>query len=139
MHHRQATHADIPILARMNQHLREDEQSRWSLTLSQLEDRMRQRFDEGYAAIIFELDVAAVAYALYRETEGGVHLREFFVSRDHRRQGIGKQAIAILLHEVWPASVRITLDVLVTNPSGQAFWQALGFSEYAITLELTRT
>jgi ribosomal protein S18 acetylase RimI-like enzyme len=68
-----------------------------------------------------------------------VHLRQFFVSRDHRRQGVGRQAMTLLLQQVWPPDARISLDVLVQNQQGLAFWKALGFSEYAITLELVRS
>lgn len=135
MRYRIAALADVPLLARMNQHLREDEQSRWILTMEQLESRMRGLLEEGYTATIFEDGETPVAYALYRPVEGGIYLRQFFVSRDHRRRGIGKAAIQILLAEIWPPDTRITLDVLVQNQRAAEFWKALGFSEYAITLE----
>jgi ribosomal protein S18 acetylase RimI-like enzyme len=139
MQYRTATTSDVPLLARMNEHLRQDERSRWSLTMPQLEERMRRLLvDEGYIAILFEIDSESVAYALYRPVEGGIHLRQFFVSRDFRRQGVGRQAIEILLNHIWPPEARITLDVLVQNQQGQAFWKALGFSEYAVTLEMVR-
>jgi ribosomal protein S18 acetylase RimI-like enzyme len=133
--YRIATLADVPLLARMNEHLREDEQSRWALTMEQLENRMRGLLEEGYTAAIFEDDDDVVAYALYRPVEGGIYLRQFFVSREHRRQGVGKAAIQLLMTEIWPPDARITLDVLVQNQRAADFWKALGFSEYAITLE----
>jgi GNAT superfamily N-acetyltransferase len=133
--YRIATLADVPLLARMNQHLREDEQSRWVLTIEQLEGRMRGLLEDGYTAAIFEKDQISIAYALYRPVEGGIYLRQFFVSRDYRRQGIGREAIQTLLAEVWPPDARITLDVLVQNQPAADFWKVLGFSEYAITLE----
>lgn len=139
MRYRIATPDDVPLLARMNQHLREDEQSRWELTMEQLESRMRGLLEDGYTAAIFENYDSALAYALYRPVEGGIYLRQFFVSRDHRRQGIGKAAIQQLITEIWPPDARITLDVLVQNQRAADFWKALGFSEYAITLELVKT
>ena len=133
--YRQAQPADIPLLARMNQDLRDDEQSHWQLTLPQLEDRMRTMLSQGYTAVLFELDTVPVAFALYRPTEGGAHLRQFFVERAYRRQGIGREAIGLLLTHIWPPQTRITLDVLSHNQTGYAFWQSLGFRDYAITLE----
>jgi hypothetical protein len=40
--------------------------------------------------------------------------------------------------EVWAASWRITLEVLVHNHRGHAFWRTLGFQEYTLTLEMLR-
>lgn len=88
---------------------------------------------------IFEQHDVPVAFALYRPVEGGIYLRQFFVSREHRRQGLGKQAIHLLLNDIWPPEARVTLDVLVQNKRGYAFWKALGFSEYAVTLEMERS
>lgn len=139
MHYRIATHDDIPLLARMNQQLREDEQSRWQLTLPQLEDRIRDMLAQWYTVMIFEQNGVPVAFALYRPAEGGIYLRQFFVSREHRRQGLGKQAIDLLLNDIWPPEARVTLEVLVHNQRGYAFWKALGFSEYAVTLEMERS
>lgn len=135
MNYRTAGLSDVPLLAQMNQHLREDEQSRWSLTVPELERRMRDLLESGCTAIIFEIGGVPVAYALYREVEGGIHLRQFFVSRDVRRQGVGRQAFDILLKRVWRSDARITLDVLVHNQRASDFWKALGFSEYAVRLE----
>ncbi len=137
--YRIASPTDIPLLAQMNQQLREDEQSRWQMTLPQLEDRLRDMLADDYTAMIFELNDTPVAFVLYRPVEGGIHLRQFFVSRTHRRQGFGKQIIHLLLNEIWPSDARVTLDVLVHNQRGYDFWKALGFSEYAITLERIRT
>lgn len=136
MRFRTASLADVPLLARMNRHLREDERSRYLLSPSDLEARMRRLLEkEGYTAILFEIEDEAVAYALYREVEGGIHLRQFFVSRDHRRRGIGREAMQLLFTRIWPPQSRITVDVLVHNQQGTAFWRALGFADYAVTLE----
>ena len=37
--------------------------------------------------------------------------------------------------EVWPEGARVTVEVLVHNRVGVAFWRALGFQDYALTLE----
>jgi len=97
---------------------------------------MRNWLQTEYQAIIFEHDDRPVAYALYRQEGDGIHLRQFFVDRQQRRQGLGRQALQLLLSEVWPLEARVTLEVLVNNRSGQEFWKALGFREYALTLEM---
>lgn len=66
MNHRLATAADLPLLAAMNRRLIEDEGSRNPMTLTQLEERMRQRRATDYAATLFEQAGETVAYALYR-------------------------------------------------------------------------
>lgn len=140
MHYRLATPDDIPLLAQMNAALRQDEQSRYQPDIGQIEARMWQLLqDEGYSAVLFANDDSMVAYALYRPVESGIHLRQFYVSREHRRQGFGRQAIDLLRREVWPPDARITLDVLTHNHTAYQFWTALGFAEYAITLELVNT
>ncbi|MBZ0292882.1 MAG: GNAT family N-acetyltransferase [Anaerolineae bacterium] len=140
MRYRLATLDDIPLLAQMNDQLRQDEQSRYQLDMPQLEERMRRLIqDEGYTAVLFMEEANIIAYALYYAVEGGIHLRQFFVSRSYRRQGVGRQAIDLLRREIWPRDARITLEVLTHNERAYQFWKALGFTEYAITLELVNT
>jgi GNAT superfamily N-acetyltransferase len=138
LQYRQATAVDVALLAGMNRQLIEDEGHRNRLTLSELEARLRQWLATEYTAIIFERHTTPVAYALFRPEAASIYLRQFFVARQHRRQGIGRQAMQLLLTEVWPRGWRITLDVLVHNQRGRAFWHALGFQDYAITLEMLR-
>jgi GNAT superfamily N-acetyltransferase len=136
--YRKATEADIGLLATFNLQLIQDEGHRNRMTLPELEVRMRQWLQHAYEAIIFERYAIPVAYALYRQDAGVIYLRQFFVERQHRGQGIGRRAMQILLAEVWPPDWRITLEVLVHNQTGYAFWKALGFQDYAITLEMMR-
>jgi hypothetical protein len=56
--------------------------------------------------------------------------------RDRRRAGIGRRAFEILGREVWPRSVRLTVDVLCANQSGIAFWRSVGYRDYCLTLEI---
>lgn len=140
---RPATDADVPLLATLNHQLIRDQGHRNSMTVPELEARMRRFLhSEGYTAVLFERDgdgagaTAVVAYALYRPAEdGGVYLRQFFVTRDARRIGVGREAIR-LLRAHWPAGIRITVDVLPSNEIGQSFWRSLGFTDYSLTLEL---
>ena len=69
--HRPATLRDVPLLARLNRQLVEDEGARTRLTLDGLEARMRGWLQVEYAATIFELAGEPVAFALYRKSDGG--------------------------------------------------------------------
>ena len=135
---RTATVADAPLLAEMNHQLIRDEGHRNPMTQPERAARMRAWLAGGYAAILFERNGAPVAYALYREAEDGIYLRQFFVARPERRGGVGRQAMRMLLDEIWPPARRVYVEVLAGNTTGAAFWKAFGFREYAITLELDR-
>jgi predicted acetyltransferase len=136
MHFRKATNADIALLARQNQQLIQDEGHRNRMSLPELENRMRSWLHGEYEAIIFEHDGRPIAYALCRTDGDGIYLRQFFVDRQYRRKGFGRQAIKMLLSNILPREKRVTVDILINNQSGQAFWKALGFIDYAITLEM---
>jgi GNAT superfamily N-acetyltransferase len=136
--HRPATPADCALLAEMNQQLIVDEGHRNRMTLPELEARMRGWLADDYAATIFDRDSHVVGYALWRQEPESVYLRQFFVTRAHRREGIGRQAIQILTDEVWPRGERVRVEVLVENHAGHAFWQAVGFNDYSTTLEMER-
>ncbi len=139
MQWRQATEDDIGTLAKLNRQLIQDEGSRNRMTLGALEVRMRSWLQGSYGAVLFYLqETPPVAYAVYRDEPGGVYLRQFFVDRLYRRRGVGRQAMYLLLHEIWAPEERIILDVLAHNERGRAFWQSLGFQEYAITMEWFR-
>ena len=136
MDYRVATVDDAPLLADLNRQLIQDEAHRNPMTLDELEARMRGWLASGeYAAILFAEESAAVAYALYRDDGDSIYLRQFFVSRDHRRRGIGRAAMALLLQDVLPRGKRVRLDVLVGNQRAHQFWRSVGFADYAITME----
>lgn len=67
-----------------------------------------------------------------------VYVRQFFVSPEYRRQRIGRRAIEWLFAHAWRDSPRVRLEVLVNNTPGIAFWKAVGFADYALTMELDR-
>jgi predicted acetyltransferase len=73
---------------------------------------------------------------LYREQPEEIYLRQLFVVRDRRRQGIGRQALQLLRSQFWPAHKRLTVEVLARNESATAFWRANGFQDYCLTLEI---
>jgi GNAT superfamily N-acetyltransferase len=134
MEYRSAKDADLPLLARWNRHLIEDEGHSNPMTLAQLQERMRLWLDGPYQATMFLLEERAVAYALWRRDPEGVYLRHFFVDRAHRRRGVGGRALAILLSQVFPRGARVVVECLVGNARGLAFWRSIGFTDYSLTL-----
>jgi len=130
-----ASTGDLPLLGELNLQLIADEGHRNPMNVQQLEARMRVWLSAEYRAVLFSLESEVVAYVLFREHgPDAIHLRQFFVARTRRREGIGRKAIATFVNEIIP-NQRVVLDVLVNNAVGRAFWHAVGFGDYSITLE----
>ena len=127
--------ADLGLLAEWNHQLIRDEGHRNQMTIEQLAERMQRWLQSEYKAVIFS-DGGPVAYALFKHEDNLIYLRQFFVRRDRRRAGIGRDAIDVLHREVWPADVRLTVDVLCQNHAGIAFWRSVGYQDYCLTLEI---
>ena len=136
LNYRFASVEDAPLLAAMNQQLIRDEGHRNPMTLTQLEERMRGFLTGEYRAVLFLQSAEPTGYALFRSESELVYLRQFFVVATHRRQGIGRAAIEWLCLHAWADSPRVRLDVLIGNADGLAFWRAVGFIDYCLTLEL---
>ncbi len=132
---RQAQPADCPMLAELNSQLIQDEGHRNKMSLAELETRMKGWLETEYTAQIFEIASEPIAYALYREQGSEIYLRQLFVDRNRRRQGIGRAAIAILRTNIWPKNKRLTVDVLTHNTVAIDFWRAVGYRDYCLTLE----
>ncbi len=133
---RPATLQDCGILANLNHQLIRDEGHRNPMTVPQLEQRMRGWLADQYRAVIYEDGDEVVAYALYREQLDEIYLRQLFVIRSRRRQGIGRKAVEILRSQLWPKNKRLTVEVLVANQNAVAFWRAVGYLDYSLTLEI---
>lgn len=137
--YRFATLDDVPVLARMSRELTEDERHRnRSRPLIWFEERMRNFLIGGYRAVLFERDGQVAAYALYADLTDSdtIYLRQLFVERGQRRRGIGREAMRLLMDEVWPLNRRLTVEVLVGNKAALAFYRAIGYHEYSIELEI---
>src|SRR5882672_9262508 len=115
MNFRRATLSDCALLAELNHQLIRDEGHRNRMTVSELEQRMKGWLSSEYAAVLFEEKKETVAYALYHEQPTEIYLRQLFVVRNRRRQGIGRKAFELLRSQIWPANKRLTVDVLVQN------------------------
>ena len=136
MEYRFATDSDLDLLAEWNHQLIRDEGHRNPMTVLELRERMRGWLDGEYKAVIFGLAVEPLAYALYRDNATEIYLRQLFVRRDRRREGIGRTAIDVLRSQLWPRRKRLTVEVLTANTRAVAFWRAMGYQDYALTLEI---
>ena len=136
MNFRRATLDDCALLAELNHQLIRDEGHRNKMTVPELEQRMKGWLAFEYAAVIFEDDGETVAYALFREQPKEVYLRQLFVVRKRRRNGIGRMAFEILRTKIWPANRLLTVEVLVQNIAAVAFWRAMGYKDYSLKLEI---
>lgn len=133
--YRFATKADCPALAVLNRRLIEDERHRNPMTLGELEQRMAGWLEGEYKAVIFSRGGMVLGYALYRREPEWYYLRQFFVDREFRRQGIGRTAMKWLMENAWQDAPRLRVEVLVGNARAIAFWHSVGFSDYCLTLE----
>ena len=131
-----ATLDDCPQLAELNHQLIQDEGHGNRMTVPDLELRMREWLPGEYRAVIFEDAGEVVAYALFREREDEIYLRQLFVVRHRRGQGIGRRAVHFLRSEIWPRSKRLTVEVLVANERAVSFWRSVGYANYALSLEI---
>ena len=126
----------------MNRQLIEDEGSRNPMSLRQLEARMMGWLTEGWVVAVILRDGQSVGYCLYCEMPDEylpdrtiVYLRQFFIDRSAREQGIGQAAFQKLMREWFPQGATVTVDVLEINPRGRRFWEKLGFGARYTNLE----
>jgi GNAT superfamily N-acetyltransferase len=137
---------DVALLARLNRELAEDVGDHILLrSRPDFEARMRALLAEGHQAVIFEEDdggratgavAEAAAYALYLDRGDEIYLRQFYVSRDRRRRGVGRRALALLMNEAWPPDRRLTVDTFAANQAGLAFWRSVGFRDHLVSLKI---
>jgi GNAT superfamily N-acetyltransferase len=133
---REATLTDCLSLAELNHQLIRDEGHCNPMTVPELEQRMRGWLSSEYRAVIYEEDGEIVAYALFREQAQEIYLRQLFVVRHRRSQGIGRQAVEVLRTRIWPKTKRLTVEVLVANERAMNFWRSVGYTDYSLTLEI---
>lgn len=126
--HRIADTDDLDVLAEWNHQLIEDEGSRNSMSVAELRARLADWLETSdYCAVLFYNQQLPVAYALYAEKEDEIFLRQFFVAREHRRRGHGREAMNILRTKLWSAEKFLTVDVLTHNTSAYSFWRECGY------------
>lgn len=123
---------DITLLAQLYQGLLEDESFDIPRTLDELRDRMAGHLDAGEAAFLFMEGGRVVGYALIVVKKSPPYIHHFYICRDARRQGYGKEAFYALLDTL--NADQMDLDVLVWNERGQKFWSSLGFVPRSIIM-----
>jgi GNAT superfamily N-acetyltransferase len=140
---RPAAEADLPLLARMNKHLIEDEGSRNPMSLDQLAERMRGWLQGDWAVKLFVAGEIVVGYALYQcrrdeyfPEHTTVYLRQFYIERELRGRGLGSAAVSLLRDGHFPAGSAVIIDALASNPRGDTFWRKVGFAPYCTTMHL---
>jgi GNAT superfamily N-acetyltransferase len=131
-----ATATDLNRLAEWNHQLIRDEGHRHVMSVAELRGRMERWLSGEYRAVIFGPATDPIAYALYREDDTEIYLRQFFVRRDQRHEGVGRSAIGLLRNKVWPRNKRLTVEVLTDNVTAVQFWRAVGYQDYCLTLEI---
>ncbi len=136
MEYRFATDSDLNLLADWNHQLIRDEGHRNSMSIQQLRERMKGWLEGEYKAVMLHVGSDPVAYTLYREDAQEIYLRQLFVKREYRRQGIGREAVGILRKHVLPTNKRLTVEVLTANEPAVAFWRSVGCTDYSLTLEI---
>ncbi|MFN7141181.1 MAG: GNAT family N-acetyltransferase [Limisphaerales bacterium] len=132
---RKASDSDIGWLGEMNHQLIADERHSNPMDVAQLQERMRGWLLGEYIALVFEDDTGPVGYALLKEESDRVYLRQFFIVRHRRRQGLGRAAMEHLFSYVVPLKRKVVLDVLTHNQAAIQFYQALGFTPYCLTMQ----
>jgi GNAT superfamily N-acetyltransferase len=135
MDYRRATPADAATLAELNQLLIRDEAHRNRMTLPELVERMAGWLRGEYEAVLLEDAGFPVGYALFCRGPEYVYLRQFYVRPERRRRGVGRDAVKWLRQHAWAGAARIRLDVLIENTAAMAFWRAVGFRDYCLTME----
>ncbi|MBP1532510.1 MAG: GNAT family N-acetyltransferase [Ruminococcus sp.] len=123
---------DVPMLARLNKQLIDDEKSNNSMSLSELENRMTEFLNTEYNAYYFIVDQQIVGYALIKMSIEPIYLRQFLIDRKYREQHYGKQAFQMLMQHL--GLKRIDLEVLPWNEIGYSFWKSCGFKEMSIAM-----
>ena len=124
---------NVPLLAQMNKRLIEDEKSTNPMTVAELEERMHCFLGTEYSAYFFIEDSCVVGYALVKDTEKPLYLRQFFIEREVRRKHLGRQAFQLLMDYLLADTINI--DVLPWNEPGLHFWKSCGFAETCISMQ----
>lgn len=133
--YKKAEISDVNILGSMNKRLIEDEGHSNPMNINELTDRMKEFLQNEYNAylIIEKNDVSG--YCLFRDDKEYIYIRQLFIERNKRRNGLGKSCIQWLKSNIWVGR-KLRMDVLIKNNNGIEFWRKVGFEDYCITMEM---
>lgn len=130
----QAALTDVDRLAVLNKHLIEDERHSNLMTVPQLAERMTGWLQGEYTGYLARIDGRITAYCLFRDDGDYYYLRQLFVDRDFRRQGIATHLLDWMFSEIWTEK-KVRLDVLAHNEGAIAFYRHYGFKTQVLRLE----
>jgi len=141
------TESEIPLVAKWNVQLHEDEASK-PIEIAAAEERHRRWLQLGtYKGAIFNVNGISMGYVIYehrkvnpdyRDSES-LYIRQFFIAREFRRKGYGTKAFRSILENIVSDNTSVKLNVKSSNPSGQQFWESVGFKPENIEYELLRS
>ncbi|MGH6893311.1 MAG: GNAT family N-acetyltransferase, partial [Dongiaceae bacterium] len=131
-----AESADIPLLAELNFQLMEDEAHPYPLQMPALLERMSRWIEGEYHVLLIRRGDRIAGYAVWRLEEHGAYLRHFFICRDQRREGLGRQAMALLRREAFPTDRPLLIEAAIWNKAAIDFWHAIGFKDFGLSMEL---
>lgn len=114
--------------------LGEERVADWIETRKQefMRKQMARWLDADHRGYCFVVDGTIVGYALVEMGKTPLYLRHFFIRREFRRRGHGKEAFGALL--AYLETDTIDLDVFVWNERGRAFWRSLGLADRAVLM-----
>jgi ribosomal protein S18 acetylase RimI-like enzyme len=130
----QATLANIDQLAVLNKYLIEDEQHPNPMNVEQLAKRMSGWLQAEYTGYLAWINDYITAYCLYRDDGEFYYLRQLYVARGFRRQGIATRLLNWMYANVWTEK-KVRLGVLAHNKGAIAFYNHYGFRTKALRLE----
>jgi len=128
-----------------HKHLREDGDFELFTGLPYSEDKVKLMRLTGslYFTVVLKESQIMIGYVAYQETSGEV---EFYIFRDWRRQGYGKEALTALMDRIFSGSLLvegenglqqlasptvISADTLAENEAAIRFMESCGFQEKA--------
>ena len=124
----------IPELAVLNKRLIQDEGHPNPMNVKQLAERMSGWLQSEYTAYLAKIGDEIAAYCLFRDDGDHYYLRQLYVDRGFRRQGIATQLLDWMYQHIW-TDKKVRLDVLAHNESAIAFYLHYGFKVGCLSME----
>ncbi|HPX26810.1 MAG TPA: GNAT family N-acetyltransferase [Treponemataceae bacterium] len=124
-------------LVEMNNQLVIDEQFDVILPEDKMIERMKD-FIQGsvYDCYLMVHDNVVCGYCLVDTTKTPLYLRHLFVKKEHRRKGLGKKTIQMLLEMYKTDSLDI--EVMAWNSNALEFYTSIGFTPRFIGMRITK-
>lgn len=129
---------DVEALAELNRQLLEDEGHPSTISREDLIARHREWLRTGeWTQDIIDVDGNVVGYIVHAPNPFPLDadiperfIRQFCIDRRFRGHGLGRDGFELFLEHRLPPGGRVTLDVLESNPGGQAFWESVGCTPF---------